>query len=354
MDTKWEEVKEVWESFGSEFKVFLLTDEENVPEEFREDMLFYEMAKEDTTVFDMVCDKMTPTSFEKVFSKEEVSCIKPPVFMPAFAVFFILLSIFFLTSCRDPQNDNCPRESDQATVDDTEGPKEDLLTADPYPERVLPDDLIFHSKCSPEQVLPYISNNRDGYVKALYPHQYGLKGSLCPDLDDMGWHYHDAGNIFPNFTLKDQGGFAVSMNYYHENYKSYDFIMVDMSAPWCGPCNSAASEEKLVLEEFLSRGYKVYWLTYLFDAETEYDALSWKTQYDLEGDVLWDIPADLSLGMMADVWPDYGFRGFPSFFLVEPKSMQVIVEGVGYGRGFSKEFVDDFLVKYQTYLDKTP
>jgi thiol-disulfide isomerase/thioredoxin len=57
-----------------------------------------------------------------------------------------------------------------------------------------------------------------------------------------------------NFTLQDQNGNDVSL---------YDFgdsgpIILDLSAMWCGPCNSAASEVQEVQDKYTSEG-----LTYM-------------------------------------------------------------------------------------------
>ncbi len=110
-----------------------------------------------------------------------------------------------------------------------------------------------------------------------------------------------------NFTLADQNGVEVSL---------YDFygspIILDLSAMWCGPCNSAAVELQSTVEDYSNHDLR--YVTVIIDNEygeppSQQDLERWADGYGISEPVLGGsrdiINGDPSLGWPIGGWPTF-------------------------------------------------
>jgi len=140
---------------------------------------------------------------------------------------------------------------------------------------------------------------------------------------------HNFGDHPCNFTLKNQNNEDVSL------YDFYgDTIVVDLSAMWCGPCGSAASEVQDVKDAYDSEGFT--YLTVLIENSAGGDpsiddCSDWADLYGIKEPVL---AGDRSLVGQnpATEWP---LTSWPTFYFITDE--MVINTSL---RGFSSSYID--------------
>ena len=110
-----------------------------------------------------------------------------------------------------------------------------------------------------------------------------------------------------NFTLKDQNGNDVSL---------YDFygspVILDFSAMWCGPCNSAAIELQDTVDSYSNDGLR--YITVLIDNSqgnppTQSELEGWASDYGITEPILGGnrdmLNGDPTLGWPLGSWPTF-------------------------------------------------
>lgn len=124
-----------------------------------------------------------------------------------------------------------------------------------------------------------------------------------------------------NFTLHDQSGNSVSL---------YDYlgkvVLLDLSAMWCGPCQSEADDAEELYQKYKSRGFVI--LSVLIEDYSgalpdQADAQSWAQTYALTIPVLTD--------STNDVWDLYNDEGYIPLNLIMDRGLIIKYKDVGYG-----------------------
>jgi hypothetical protein len=166
-----------------------------------------------------------------------------------------------------------------------------------------------------------------------------LHGFSVPDSYDCGWPKADPpsyagdyaivqGATVPDGIFKDTCGQTVRLHDF-----AGDYIIIDMSAIDCPPCQQMASEEEAFIQGMAAQGIPVHVITLLAPSlgnplgETTNAMLSnWTSTFGLSAPVLADRGWGLSM-----FFPLFGEQtGYPSWVLVDP-NLQVIDAGSGFG-----------------------
>ncbi|MBX2921881.1 MAG: AhpC/TSA family protein [Chitinophagaceae bacterium] len=148
------------------------------------------------------------------------------------------------------------------------------------------------------------------------------------------YNYLKVGNIlktgddYADFQALDTAG-----NRHHISSYNKQYILLDFTETYCGPCIYAVKElkeidslykEKLHIISFYADKSKDIWLT-----GVKRDTPSWLT--------LWD-----GKGTAGETPMKYGVTGYPTFFLIDPQG-KIVWRGSGYGEGSVKGGIEKYL-----------
>lgn len=166
-----------------------------------------------------------------------------------------------------------------------------------------------------------------------------LHGFAPPDVYACGWPRSDppaydgdyavaVGDTLPDGLFKDACGETVRLHDF-----AGDYMIVDMSAIDCPPCQQMASQEEAFIEAMAAQGITVHVVTLLAPSlgdplgETTNTMLNnWTSTFGLSAPVLADRGWGLSMFL-----PLFGEQtGYPSWVLVDP-NLQIIDAGSGFG-----------------------
>jgi hypothetical protein len=157
---------------------------------------------------------------------------------------------------------------------------------------------------------------------------YGFKGHVCwINEDTIEYSFTTSADTIHNVCLSDAKGNNHCLKDYFGS-KTYDFIIVNISDYYCGPCRAAASDQKSFMEHLKKSGYKVLWITIL-DGATSVEAVEWKNGYRLNGMVLSDPGSSWLSKFHQDAWQNE-VRGVPTFFIVNTSDMKIWFSIVGW------------------------
>ncbi|MGC6491557.1 MAG: peroxiredoxin family protein [Myxococcota bacterium] len=123
------------------------------------------------------------------------------------------------------------------------------------------------------------------------------------------------GKTAPNFVLQDQNGNDVEL------YQFYgQFVLLDVFAQWCGPCNTHAPDGEDFYQDLKSEGFIVIGAMMESDTGTPTvsDAMDWATEHGLTHPVVADNEG---------VNGNYVTAGYPTYPLLAP-DMTVLIEDV--------------------------
>jgi hypothetical protein len=163
-------------------------------------------------------------------------------------------------------------------------------------------------------------------------------GMLPPEESSCGWPRSSApawdgpwrikvGRLLPDGWFGDACGESVRL---HDFFGSY--LVVEVSAMDCGPCQMAASDEEAFVGELRSLGIPVTVVTLLapsleapVDPTPPDDLDRWSDTFDLHGPVLGD--RGWGYALAGTVWP--ATMAYPSWFVTAP-NFEVLAVGQGY------------------------
>jgi len=183
------------------------------------------------------------------------------------------------------------------------------------------------------------------YISSFFLLVSLILGGSCdiPEFDSKnpGWGMDCSqaiGDHPCNFILKDQDDREVSL------YDAYGkIIILDISAMWCGPCRTAASE----VEDLQTRyGDDIVYLTLLVeDANRKTpnvaDAKAWADAFGIESAPVLAGSRDFMSLSPQSGWP---VTAFPSFFIIN-KEMIHVREETGFRRGKIEDIILEMLAE---------
>lgn len=173
-----------------------------------------------------------------------------------------------------------------------------------------------------------LDNNDYDYGSDYAVGPYGFKGHVCwLDENTLQYDYVSTADTIHNICLSDTKGINHCLKDYYES-ELYDFIIVNISDYYCGPCRAAANDQKLFMEHLKKLGYKVFWITIL-DGASSIEALQWKDKFKLNGIVLSDPGSYWSSRFHRDAW-QMEIRGVPTFFIVNTADMKIWFSIIGW------------------------
>ncbi len=160
-------------------------------------------------------------------------------------------------------------------------------------------------------------------------------------------HTLQEGDIFPEFVAIDQFGEYVNIYDFANNDNKY--ILLEMGAVWCGPCNTLAGlfaygEEEIFNKSFWKDEYlkiydlvkndEVYFITVLYEDEfrdtaTESTVYEWFSTYP---DDLIPVLADENKLLHKIIKP----TGIPAVTLISPNMKVVNISNRGFNSSFDK------------------
>ena len=206
------------------------------------------------------------------------------------------------------------------------------------------DTAIVHPNCNREE-LEYKTDFDFGPYYAEGP--YGFKGSLCYEEGEEDYElvYINNGDVFPNICLPSVQGNVVCMAELVSD--EYDFIVVDFSATWCGPCMYAAMSKEKTIETFANEGLDILWVTILLSGDqakgaTYWEAYNWADRFNDKGVVLYDEHGQWYDHPFYDRWSLDSPRGFPAIFFVSAKDLKLWDSFSGWAHP-STEYYDSIL-----------
>ena len=174
---------------------------------------------------------------------------------------------------------------------------------------------------------------------------FGFLLSSCkiPEFDSENppWGTECSQSIGSNpcdFTFKDQNNNDVSLYDYYGK-----IIILDISAMWCGPCQSAAKEVEEIHQKY---GKDVVYLTVLiddmqFEAPRVVDAKTWADAFGIVGAPVLAGNRDITSHSYDLGWV---MSSFPTFFIIN-RDMEFVLEEVGFRRGRIEEIILDMLAQ---------
>ncbi len=103
---------------------------------------------------------------------------------------------------------------------------------------------------------------------------------------------YQMGEVFPDFTYEDQFGNEVSLHQF------YDYvILLDLSAGWCGPCQTVAQTANDEWKDFRRDGFLIVHLMladWTNDVPDEDFLEEWSEEFDLDFPVLGEMDGEVS------------------------------------------------------------
>lgn len=228
------------------------------------------------------------------------------------------------------------------------GPTADLLVAPPPPtspaERVDPPD-VYDVVFASEVDLPRAAGPGSAHIAVEGALEVAVapgdpwSGMTPPEVYTCGWRRLDAppytgpwtlslGALAPDGWFVDPCGQPVRLHDFAGGY-----VVVDIAAPDCGPCQAMAADEDAFLAEVRALGIPIDVVTLLVSGlstpfeEGPVELLDeWRDAFALESPVL----ADRGWGgvMALSLWPDV--LSYPSWVVLSP-SLEVVGAGKGYG-----------------------
>jgi len=144
-----------------------------------------------------------------------------------------------------------------------------------------------------------------------------------------------------DFTLQDQNDDDFNL---YEHYG--DFIMIDLSVMWCGPCQRAADEVQMTEDYFndqLGDDQQFHYVTILIedldgDPPDLEDVDSWATYFEITSAPVLQGSRDL-LGNSDEGWP---LQGWPTFFFIDDE-MQLVNSQRGFSAPHISELIHELL-----------
>jgi thiol-disulfide isomerase/thioredoxin len=162
----------------------------------------------------------------------------------------------------------------------------------------------------------------DGLACTSVPEGWPDCRAQAPSLDGTGWGEDE---VMPNWSSWDQFGETVEL------YQFYGMVVViDFSAGWCGPCNSAAPGMEDIYQEYKDQGLMM--LTVMIDDNSNNGTISsddfnadWADEHELSFPVLLDDSVEYSSGgstyYFAEVYYELAVQGYvagiPSFVVLD-------------------------------------
>jgi peroxiredoxin len=166
---------------------------------------------------------------------------------------------------------------------------------------------------------------------------YGFKGSMCRYIENKQWHtdWLEWGSTIPDVCLPNQDDKEVC---FHDLLRSpaYDILIVDFTAQWCPPCNQMAEDEAQLVSDLDAAGWRVGFVSVLEEPilpggfPTAANAKQWKTQHNLDGDVLYDNKHTWLDKALQDGWKNDTIGAYPRWFVVHPSNLLVWQSGAGW------------------------
>jgi thiol-disulfide isomerase/thioredoxin len=203
---------------------------------------------------------------------------------------------------------------DDGGVDDGDGGgRRDGMTADgsktPPP---LPDAAHLQNDGGQHDAAPQ-SDASCGPGSGVYPCGPFGTGQGATMANETLWGYYDTNG---NGSVTDEAGGSFDLaRYYAQAASGAKVLYLNVSAPWCGTCQSEASELRALYQDYHGRG--VEFLSVLWDLYDHSEAKSWAQTYNLPFAV-----ADDSDAKRFDKY--WSGSGIPMTIFVDLRTMKIL------------------------------
>jgi len=144
---------------------------------------------------------------------------------------------------------------------------------------------------------------------------------------------NQVGNRGPNFTLNDRNETPHTL----WNYEG-DVILLDLSAMWCGPCQSEAKNAEALYQYYKDRGFiilSVLISDYQYNKPDAADCASWADRFGLTFPVLYD-PDRVA-------WNLYNTEGYIPLNVILDRNMVIRYTETGYNENAIKNMIESLL-----------